>query len=67
MLPSTHMSGQPKGGGHKGPPGTSMKANATNPTSPSILTDGGNHPGIPKGSANQGPPGTSVKADARHP
>lgn len=66
MIPSTHMSGQPKGGG-KAPPGTSLKANATTPTSPSALTDSGSHPGVPKGSANQGPPGTSVKADARHP
>jgi hypothetical protein len=51
MSNSTHMSGQPTGGPNQGPPGTSMKATSQQPTSPSALTDGGNHPALPTGNS----------------
>jgi hypothetical protein len=66
-MPSTHMSGVPKGSQNQGPPGTSMKASTQSPASPSALTDSGGHPAVPKGSANQGPAATSTKNTAQNP
>ena len=66
-IPSTHMSNVPSGGPNQGVPGTSMKADARTPTSPTNLPGNGSHAAIPKGSANVGPAATSTKSDSRSP
>ncbi len=66
-IPSTHMSNVPSGGPNQGVPGTSMKADARTPTSPTNLPGNGSHAAVPKGSANVGPAATSTKSDSRSP